>query len=366
MKVLLDTNVPVSAAATRGLCSDVLREVLANHELLLSDQILAALRRTLRAKLGVRRTLVADLLPAYLLSGGSPVAGAELAAAGRIPEFVIEMTRDWIYGEFAASGRQRSSLLGVMECLHRFGGTSAGQARLAREAGLANNTVAAGYVEQLMDLLCVATAFPWDEARGRANRRRPGKLHFVILLVAVAWLPARIRCVHEYHALPEQDQARMLEWLVAQEIWRRAALRGEETPEVMHFWQAKEHELDLVLPPHRFVEVKRGKASPVEFAWWARSFPKGQLTVVNAAAFRAERMVGMTAEEFLGEDWGPPSVDALRVGVVDRLTQGGRADEPAPFGGRRSRQTASGSQTGLLLDSGWSSRKRRKSGVCCF
>ncbi|MEW6751947.1 MAG: AAA family ATPase [Candidatus Latescibacterota bacterium] len=247
--------------------------------------------------------LGSDLLPAYLLSGGSPVAGAELAAGGRLPEFVIEMTRDWVYGEFAAAGRQRSSLLGVMECLHRFAGAPSGQARLAREAGLANNTVAAGYLEQLMDLLCVATAFPWDESRRRANRRRPAKLHFVNLLVAVAWHPARIRSVQEYRALPEQDQARLLEWLVAQEIWRCAAVRGEETPEVMHFWQGREHELDFVLPPDRFVEVKRGKASPVEFAWWPRSFPKGQLTVVNAAPFQAERMVGMTMEEFLAADW---------------------------------------------------------------
>ena len=31
MKVFLDTNVLASAAATRGLCADVLREVFASH-----------------------------------------------------------------------------------------------------------------------------------------------------------------------------------------------------------------------------------------------------------------------------------------------------------------------------------------------
>ena len=34
-------------------------------------------------------------------------------------------------------------LLGVLECLYRFAGTPSGQSKLAREAGLANNTVAA-------------------------------------------------------------------------------------------------------------------------------------------------------------------------------------------------------------------------------
>jgi len=50
MKVLLDTNVIVSAVTTRGLCADVLRTVLAEHELLICPQILAEVRRTLRTK----------------------------------------------------------------------------------------------------------------------------------------------------------------------------------------------------------------------------------------------------------------------------------------------------------------------------
>ena len=106
------------------------------------------------------------LLAGYLLSGGSPAACASLAANGRIPEYVVEMTRDWIYGEFAASGRSRSALLAVMDCLHRFAGSPVGQSKLARETGLANNTVAAGYIDQLADMLCVASAYSWDLSRG--------------------------------------------------------------------------------------------------------------------------------------------------------------------------------------------------------
>ena len=51
MRVCLDTNVLVAAFATRGLCADVLRTVLAEHDLVIGDGILAELRRTLVAKL---------------------------------------------------------------------------------------------------------------------------------------------------------------------------------------------------------------------------------------------------------------------------------------------------------------------------
>jgi len=62
MKVFLDTNVLASAAATRGLCADVLREVFASHELFISDQVLAELRRVLRLKFGVGQDLIDDFI----------------------------------------------------------------------------------------------------------------------------------------------------------------------------------------------------------------------------------------------------------------------------------------------------------------
>ena len=51
MSVCLDTNVLVAAFATRGLCSDVLRTVLTEHELVLGEVILSELRRVLKTKL---------------------------------------------------------------------------------------------------------------------------------------------------------------------------------------------------------------------------------------------------------------------------------------------------------------------------
>lgn len=53
MRVCLDTNVLVAAFATRGLCSDVLRTVLTEHELILGEVILAEFRRVLKLKLKV-------------------------------------------------------------------------------------------------------------------------------------------------------------------------------------------------------------------------------------------------------------------------------------------------------------------------
>lgn len=61
MKVFLDTNVLVSAFATRGLCADVLRQVLAEHELLVGERVLREVRRVLRVKLRVPQPAVDEI-----------------------------------------------------------------------------------------------------------------------------------------------------------------------------------------------------------------------------------------------------------------------------------------------------------------
>ena len=62
MRVFLDTNVLVAAFATRGLCADVLRQVLAEHELVTGEVVLAELERTLVRKLGLPRRVVDDVI----------------------------------------------------------------------------------------------------------------------------------------------------------------------------------------------------------------------------------------------------------------------------------------------------------------
>ncbi|MGQ0815462.1 MAG: putative toxin-antitoxin system toxin component, PIN family [Gemmatimonadota bacterium] len=53
MRVCLDTNVLIAAFATRGLCADVLRAALTEHELVIGDVILTEFRRVLKSKLKV-------------------------------------------------------------------------------------------------------------------------------------------------------------------------------------------------------------------------------------------------------------------------------------------------------------------------
>ena len=62
MRVFLDTNVLFAALATRGLCADVMRVVLAEHDLITGEVVLAELRDALDRRLRLRASTVADIL----------------------------------------------------------------------------------------------------------------------------------------------------------------------------------------------------------------------------------------------------------------------------------------------------------------
>ncbi len=257
----------------------------------------AEFKRVLGERIGKHATL------AYLLTGGCPMAAAALAKEGKMPFYVTEIVRDWVLGECAASGRQRASLLSVLAVIGRLGGAPVGQAKLAREAGLANNTVAAGYLELLADLMLVGQAGAWDAPRKVVLARRPARYHFINLLAAVTFDPGRPRSVEAIESMPGETLGRYWEWLVAGELWRRAAVRGEEAPDSLPFWQGGGHELDFVCAPELFIEVKLGRASALEFGWFPRQFPRAELVVVGADEFRAGPVRGITMERFLlGED----------------------------------------------------------------
>jgi putative PIN family toxin of toxin-antitoxin system len=55
VRVFLDTNVVVSAVATRGLCADLLTAILAEHELVLGETVLGEVRTVLTRKMRVPR-----------------------------------------------------------------------------------------------------------------------------------------------------------------------------------------------------------------------------------------------------------------------------------------------------------------------
>ena len=60
MRVFLDTNVLVSAVATRGIFADVLSAVLAEHQLVLGEAVLVELKRVLETKMNVPRPTVLE------------------------------------------------------------------------------------------------------------------------------------------------------------------------------------------------------------------------------------------------------------------------------------------------------------------
>lgn len=236
---------------------------------------------------------------AYLLSGGSPVALNDIYQFEMLPDYFIQLVRDWVFGEVVSSGRSRLALIQLIQLLFRYGGTPVGFAKLAREGGLANNTVASGYVEQLTDLLSVLPSWPWDAQKNMLQMRKPCKFHFINLAAAVALHPFTLRHVHEFAMLPSQTQGVFLEWLVAQELWRQSHLADVENPEAIGFWASKEHEIDFITPEQRLIEVKRGKAGPLDFGWFEKIFPKSELTVICETPFQSRRVRGITIEDFL-------------------------------------------------------------------
>ncbi len=61
MKIFLDTNVLVSAYTARGICADLLRYILAEHELLTGEVNLVELRHVLRDRFQASPELVASI-----------------------------------------------------------------------------------------------------------------------------------------------------------------------------------------------------------------------------------------------------------------------------------------------------------------
>ncbi len=240
-----------------------------------------------------------NTLISYLISGGSPIACSELIQSGSIPDYVIELTRDWIEGEISASGRNRSALINLMSVIFRMGGSPVGHAKLAREAGLANNSVAAGYIELLNDLGAITPAYPWDADRKILILRKPCKFHLTNMLVAATYHNAHIRSVSDFLDLPNNIQGMWYEWFVAQELSRRNAIKGEDILAPLSFWQSKEHEIDFVTSLNTFIGVKRGSSSPLEFSWFIKQFKQKKLIVLNNNNFETESIEGLSIENFL-------------------------------------------------------------------
>jgi len=62
MRVFLDTNVLVSAAATRGLCADILREVLVAKQLVVSAPLIVEIKDVLHTKIGISQETISNFV----------------------------------------------------------------------------------------------------------------------------------------------------------------------------------------------------------------------------------------------------------------------------------------------------------------
>jgi len=94
VKVFLDTNVVVSAVATRGLCADLMQVILAEHELVLGETVLEETRRVLGRKMRVPTDVIDDLdtylrgQAAVVEAEGQPVKSLDAADARVLAEAV--------------------------------------------------------------------------------------------------------------------------------------------------------------------------------------------------------------------------------------------------------------------------------------
>jgi len=79
MRIFLDTNVIASATATRGLCADLFRTVIASHDLIVSDHLIEEVRRILGDKFRAPSSLIDDLV--WLLRQDTVMANAFPLAA---------------------------------------------------------------------------------------------------------------------------------------------------------------------------------------------------------------------------------------------------------------------------------------------
>lgn len=98
MKVFLDTNVLVSAFAARGLCADLMRLLLAEHEVCTGEVNLIELRRVLADRLGASPEAIAQVERLLRAQSIAPTPSDLLPIDVRDPDDA------WVLATAAASG----------------------------------------------------------------------------------------------------------------------------------------------------------------------------------------------------------------------------------------------------------------------
>jgi uncharacterized protein len=111
MMIFLDTNVLVSALATRGLCADVLREVLLSHQLILSPPLLSELEEVLGDKFGIPSPLIFELFQILKQDALS-------SSPSDLPDIDLRDKNDLPLLSSALNGKAEIFVTGDQEILH--------------------------------------------------------------------------------------------------------------------------------------------------------------------------------------------------------------------------------------------------------
>lgn len=98
MRVFADTNVLVSAFATRGLCADLFEILVLEHELIVGEIVLRELRRVLRRRIGVLAHTAAEIEALMRTHTVVPKPRRHLKLGIRDPE------DEWIVASAVAAG----------------------------------------------------------------------------------------------------------------------------------------------------------------------------------------------------------------------------------------------------------------------
>ena len=110
MRIYPDTNVLVSAMATRGLCADLVQVILAEHELLIGETVLSELGRVLERKLRLSTQTIREWDGFFRREG-------ELVRAGAVPAIRVRDPADRVVLAEAVAGGADALVTGDRDLL---------------------------------------------------------------------------------------------------------------------------------------------------------------------------------------------------------------------------------------------------------
>lgn len=112
MIVAFDTNVLVSAVATRGLCADIVNAALAGHQLVIGQTVLTELRQVLKDKLRLPDAII-DEIEAFWRANADLVRDAPPLAIEGLDRADIAVLAEAVAGKAAVLVTGDQALLAI-------------------------------------------------------------------------------------------------------------------------------------------------------------------------------------------------------------------------------------------------------------